>query len=77
LSWEVPTRSEGEVSVFDVTGRKVRTLVRGIMEPGSHRTTISRAMGDRRELLAGLYFVRLRVGEHSETMRLAVIGGQE
>lgn len=62
LSFALPHRSDIELSVFDVTGRKLQTLARGHFEAGTYnkiRWDGTDASGARAG--PGLYFYRLRV----------------
>ncbi len=51
-----------EVSVFDVAGRRVRTLVAGNEGPGDLHLVWDRRDADGRRAPAGLYFLRMRAG---------------
>jgi hypothetical protein len=51
-----------ELSVFDVQGRVIRTLVDGPREPGEHAVAWDGRDEDGRRASPGLYLVRLRAG---------------
>ena len=55
VRFDVPQRSQVDITVFDVMGREIRTLVRGDYTPGSYRTTF-----DATGLASGVYFYRMR-----------------
>ncbi len=68
VSFGLPRSSQVEVSVFDVLGRKIRTLARGHFEAGTYNNIIwdgNDASGSPTH--AGLYFYRLQV--NGETYR--------
>jgi flagellar hook capping protein FlgD len=51
-----------ELSIFDVTGRKMRSLVSDTKEPGSYRVQWDGRDGAGRNVAGGVYFARLRAG---------------
>lgn len=53
-----------ELSVFDLAGRRIQTLVSGELERGDHSVA-----WDADALASGVYVIRLRAGEHVETLR--------
>ena len=62
-----------EVGVFDITGRQVRTLVRG-SEPAGERILHWDGRDDRgSQLGAGVYMLRLQSGGHQETRALRLV----
>jgi hypothetical protein len=68
LNFDVPRLSHVTLEVFDVRGRRVKTLVDGIVAPGRHAVTWL-AHGEP----PGVYYSRLRAGEFSATVRFAVV----
>jgi hypothetical protein len=67
--------SEGSVSleVFDVSGRRVRTLVEGRAAPGQHHTTWDGCDDEGRPVASGVYFARLKAGKDMATGRLLLL----
>ncbi len=57
IRYNLPERSQVSLSVFDVTGRLVKTLFNGKQEAGSYER---RFRLDEERLSAGVYFVRLQ-----------------
>ena len=68
LRYELPRASDVELSVFNLLGQRVRTLVRDRVEPGRWAATI-----DASGLASGTYIVRLRAGTTVQTQRLTVV----
>ena len=62
-----------DVSVFDATGRRVRTLVHGTAPSGSVPVpwNLDDVSGER--VREGLYFVRVSTGSESRTLRVIVL----
>jgi hypothetical protein len=61
------------VRVVDVTGRAVRTLIDGALEPGVRDLVWNLADDAGRSVPAGLYFLRVDVGSLHATHRLIVV----
>lgn len=66
-------RSRASVHVVDLAGRTVRTLVDGMLTPGTHAISWDLSDPQGRAVPAGLYFVRARVGALEATRRLIVV----
>ena len=66
-SSSLTTRSV-ELSVFDILGRKVATLVNEEMHPGNYEVTF-----DGSGLVSGVYFYRLESGAFKQTKRLVLL----
>ncbi|GJM45300.1 MAG: hypothetical protein DHS20C21_21420 [Gemmatimonadota bacterium] len=70
LSYELPTASAVQLTVYDVRGRRVRELVAARRAPGIHtvewdgRDSTGSAVG------SGIYWVRLRAGDATDAGRL-------
>jgi len=65
ITYEIPETGRVSLSIYDVVGRRVATLVDAVMPTGSHTLRF-----DGSGLATGLYFYRLRAGGHSETRRM-------
>jgi hypothetical protein len=62
-----------ELTVFNPAGRRVRTLVDGLVTAGDHEATWD-GLDDRGTPVAsGVYFYRLRVGDSVETRRMVLV----
>ncbi|HEY3296548.1 MAG TPA: T9SS type A sorting domain-containing protein [bacterium] len=68
MKLELPTATPVNLYVCDVTGRVVRTLVHGMMEPGSHSLVF-----DGSGLASGLYFARLESPALTRTQKLLLL----
>jgi hypothetical protein len=56
-----------EVTIYDIAGRKVRTLLNAIKTPGSHEVPF-----DGRGLASGIYFYQLKAGNKTFTKKLVL-----
>jgi len=68
LRYALPTAGPVQVSVYDLMGRRIATLVSGTQSAG-RKEVVFRAQG----LASGMYFVRLRANGQTLTQRLTVV----
>ena len=64
--------ARAELTVLDLSGRRVRTLVRDALPAGPHDAVWDGRDDTGTPLSAGLYFARLRVGDASRTQRVVL-----
>jgi hypothetical protein len=65
VGFALTRRASVEAAVYDVTGRRVRTLVSGPLPAGRHRLEWEGTDSAGRPVASGVYFVRLRAEERS------------
>jgi len=68
IRFALPEASDVSLSVYDVTGREVATLVNQRLSAGEHRATI-----DASALSSGVYFYRLEAGNLVETKKMVLL----
>lgn len=68
IAYQLPTSSFVTLTIFDVLGRKVRTLVNERQDDGNHAVQL-----DASKLPSGVYFYRLHAGTFTETKKLTVL----
>ena len=61
------------LEIYDVRGRRLRSLERGSMEPGTYVRNWDGRDDDGGALASGIYFARLRVGTVSESKKLTLL----
>jgi flagellar hook assembly protein FlgD len=61
------------LKIYDVTGRKVRTLVEGNVEPGYHRIAWDGKDDGGRHVSSGIYHLRMVSAEFVSTRRITAI----
>lgn len=64
----LPAVAHVRMALYDLSGRRLRTIVDGMREPGVNRVAI-----DARGLAGGIYFLRLEVAGKSSTRRLVLL----
>jgi photosystem II stability/assembly factor-like uncharacterized protein len=68
ISFNLPNRTDVDLAIYDLLGRKLITLESGPMEAGSHGIT-----WDAAGCASGVYLCRLRAGRSSEVERMTLI----
>lgn len=68
ISYSLSKESQVEISIYDITGRKVRTLTNKVQKAGEYRIAFD--MGD---LAAGMYFYRLKTNSSIVTKKLVFL----
>ncbi len=70
IAFSVPERQSVNLSIYDVQGKRVATLVDGIVDAGRHEIVWD-AKGEKgREVASGLYFCRLTAGDVRATKKI-------
>ena len=72
VTFELTRSSQVGLAIFDVQGRLVRRLATGKHAPGVHHATWD-GTGPHGRTAAGVYFLRLRAGDVTESRRLVVL----
>ncbi len=68
ISFNLPANSNVNLTIYDLLGRKVTTLINGPMQAGSHFITWNAS-----DRASGIYLCRLRVGENVTAIRMMLI----
>lgn len=73
IRYHLPRATPVELAVFDVQGRKVRTLVEGLQPAGEKAVVWDGADDHNRAVPSGIYFCRLRAGAFRETKKMILL----
>ena len=73
ISYEVPLRGPVELTIYDLLGRPVRTLVQATVEPGRYRALWDGHDEAGQPVVSGLYIARLQAGEISLARKLVLV----
>ncbi len=68
ISWQLAISSHVELSVYNLLGKKVATLVSGRMNPGSYTITFNG-----KNLTSGVYYYQLAAGEYREVKKMILV----
>jgi hypothetical protein len=73
IRFALPRAVPVELAIFDLTGRRLRTLVTGRMAAGSHTVQWAGLSDAGRQVGSGVYLCRLRAGDYVSTRRLLLL----
>ncbi len=68
IKFEVPVRTELSLTIFDIMGREILTLVHGVYEPGKYEVVFNA-----KNLSSGMYFYRLVSKNFVKTKKLLLL----
>lgn len=68
ISYSLPKASDITLEIFDMAGRKVKTLLSGYQEAGEHK-----AVWDAKDVASGIYFYRIRAGESTSIKKCILL----
>ena len=73
IRFDLPKPGETELSVYNLVGQKVVSLVNGVREAGSYSLRWDGRNDVGQSLASGVYFYRLQAEEQSETRKLLLL----
>jgi hypothetical protein len=73
IRFALPASQHAELAVFDVRGKKVRTLVSDMLPAGSHEVTWQGRDDQGRGVASGTYFYRLVTGDERHVRKMLLI----
>jgi hypothetical protein len=74
IGYDLAQRERVDLRIHDAAGRRVRTLVSGLVQAAGKHQVVWRGRDDRgRPVAAGVYFCRLQAGANSGTARLTLV----
>jgi hypothetical protein len=68
IGWQLAVGNEVELSIYNILGQKVTTLVSGKMAAGYHEIEFNG-----RNLSSGVYLYRIEVGEWSDVRKMLLV----
>ena len=68
ISFDLPSSGYVNLTVYDITGREVQSLVDGHLSLGKHQVTL-----DGSNWTSGIYFVRLTAGPNTQTLKILLL----
>lgn len=73
IIFNLPNRTNVELSVYSITGAKVSTLIDGVLDAGTHRIKFDGRDIAGNQLAAGIYFYRLAAGDKSYSRKMVML----
>ncbi|MCL4707421.1 T9SS type A sorting domain-containing protein [bacterium] len=73
IRYHLPQTTQVELTIFDIQGRKIRTLVQGLQVAGEKTIVWDGADDHNRGVPSGIYFCRLSAGAFQETKKMILM----
>lgn len=71
--YDIPKATPVEITVFDAIGKRIKTLVNAFSTGGTHRVSWNGDTASGNKVGAGVYFVRMRAGEHVFSQKIVIL----
>jgi 5-hydroxyisourate hydrolase-like protein (transthyretin family) len=68
IKYSIPQNSAVKMTIYDMTGRAVKTLVNQNMSPGNYEVSF-----DASNIASGIYFYKLEAGSFVSTKKMTLI----
>lgn len=73
IRYQIDERQEIKIEIYDISGRLIRTLSSGIVEPGVHNLRWNGKDAEGKRVPAGIYFCRLSAGNRIQSRKMVMI----
>jgi len=73
IHFEIPRETDLSLTVFDVSGRRVKTLINGIVQAGSHDLFWDGLDDQNIQVESGIYFYTLDIQGHKQTRKMTLL----
>ncbi|NQV15832.1 T9SS type A sorting domain-containing protein [bacterium] len=73
IMYNLPERSNVTLSVFDITGRNIRTIVSESKPAGHYESQWNGTDDEGQQVPAGMYFARLEAGDYSSVIKMVYL----
>ncbi len=73
IPYSIPDIAEVQLSVYNLLGQKIRTLIDNVQDPGSYKVTWNGKDDSGKMVSSGIYFYRLAAGIFSQTRKLILL----
>lgn len=70
ISFQIPENTKCSVDIFDISGRKVKTLNTSTLKPGHHTIKWNGKNNEGKRVASGIYFYRLKTKNYSRMKKL-------
>jgi photosystem II stability/assembly factor-like uncharacterized protein len=73
IQYEVPTQARVRLTIYDILGREVKTLLNRTSQPGTFEIIWDGADGFENPVAGGVYFCRMQASDFVKTIKLALV----
>jgi hypothetical protein len=72
IQWQIPAQSKVIISIYDATGRNIKTLVNDNQTPGYYSTMWNRTDANNKKVPAGIYFYEMRTSNFTSRHKMVI-----
>ncbi len=73
IEYALPSRSQVTISVYNLLGQKISTIVDEVKSPGAHSAVWDGRDSDGNEVASGIYFYQIRAGDFVESKKMLLL----
>ncbi|MCK4312658.1 MAG: T9SS type A sorting domain-containing protein, partial [Candidatus Cloacimonetes bacterium] len=73
ISFSIPNNSYIELSIFNIKGQKVKTLVNKVLPAGAHSVTWNGRDSNGKRVSSGIYFYKFKAGDFQKVRKMVLI----
>jgi flagellar hook assembly protein FlgD len=73
IRYELPKKTKVEIEIYDGAGRRVKTLLSGVVDRGIYQLEWDGRDDKERQVSSGIYFVRMKAGEFESIKKLVYL----
>ena len=74
FAYAIPARGAVDIGVFDLAGRRIRSLAQGVLAPGQYQAVWDGFTDDGERVRQGMYYLRAAIGSDRHVARLVYLG---
>ncbi|HNW24669.1 MAG TPA: choice-of-anchor J domain-containing protein, partial [Candidatus Cloacimonas sp.] len=73
ISYSVKDREPVTIGIYNIKGQLVKTLLKGIQEPGNHTIVWNGTDENGRSVSSGVYYYKMQAGKYSSTKKMIMM----
>jgi hypothetical protein len=72
ILWQIPVESKVTISIYDATGRNIKTLINDNRTPGYYSIIWNRIDDNNKKVSAGIYFYEMRTDKYTARRKMVI-----
>ena len=73
ISFALPVKSDVDLTIYDILGRQVKTLISGELDAGYHSVAWNGDDGSGKSVSSGIYFYKIETGDFRMTRKMIML----
>ena len=73
ISYQLPENGKVELTVYNLKGQKVKTLVNETLESGNYLVIWNGTDDNNKPVSSGIYFYKMKAGKHQKTKKMVLM----